>query len=375
MDDFFNRSFSDSDSDDNPIYVARDPRKDKHFDRKQELLWNCKGKAGKVGQGKKPLVIAVIGPPGCGKSSFLNTIFAAFSHDCWTEHAKYGEFGRRDKQVTRRLKSFQKKVYYTDKDEYLLPTFLDMTGFEDENTPLNKELLRIVFCGKLGEDEELNEVRNFGELYGVNAVREKYFGENYFGIYKKQDSKFSNPFWKYLDFSVILNREEYLRVNRIIVVCSANPHQQLPESLFEAVSDITNRERDITLYGVLTQADKYKSRDQRVLKREREFMRALGIPKNRFARIKNYCPDIDPNMTYEDTIIPSLDVPVLRLMRQLLTAEPTDQDYEHRQTKNGKCVPNLSNPCVALIAAAVIVALVLFVLFVLFKLCVLFLRI
>ncbi|XP_063416128.1 uncharacterized protein LOC134697770 [Mytilus trossulus] len=358
MDDLWNRSSSDSDSDDNQIYVATDPRKDKHFDRKQELLWNCKGKAGKVGQGKQPLVIAVIGPPGCGKSSFLNTIFAAFSHDCWTENAKHGEFGSRDKQVTKRLKSFTKKDYYTDNDEYLLPTFLDMTGFEDEDTPLNKELLRIVFCGKLGEDEGLNEVRNYGELYGVNSVKEKYFGENYFGIFKRQDSKFSNPFWKYLDFSVILNREEYLRVNRIIVVCSANLDQQLPEYLFEAVSDITNKERDITLYGVLTQADKYKSRDQRVLKREREFMRALGILKNRFARIKNYCPDIDPNMTYEDTIIPSLDVPVLRLMRQVLTAERTDQDFTHRRTKNGKYVPNLSKlPFVTCIIVFVFIVL------------------
>ncbi|XP_052076024.1 uncharacterized protein LOC127714103 [Mytilus californianus] len=363
MGDSWNPSFSDSDSDDNPIYVARDPRKDKHFDRKQELLWNCKGKVGKFGQGKDPLVIAVIGPPGCGKSSFLNTIFAAFSHDHWSEHAKYGEFGRRGKQVTRRLKSFQKKDYYKDRDEYLLPTFLDMTGFEDDDAPLNKELLNIVLCGKLKEGEELHDVIKYGQHFGVNAVKEKYFGGNYFGIIRKQESR--NPVSKLLDFSVIENREEYLRVNRIFVVCSANPDQPLPENLFEAITDITNRERDITLYGVLTQADKYKSRDQNVLKREKKFMRALGIPKNRFARVKNYCPDIDPKLTYEDTIIPSLDVPVLRLMRQVLTAEPTDQDYEHRRTKNGKYVPNLSEPWAAF-KAAVTVILLLFILFVLF---------
>ncbi|XP_071126490.1 uncharacterized protein [Mytilus edulis] len=369
MGDSWNPSFSDSDSDDNQIYVARDPRKDKHFDRKQELLWNCKGKAGKVGQGKQPLVIAVIGPPGCGKSSFLNTIFAAFSHDHWTERAKYGEFGRRDKQVTRRLTSFQKKDYYTrdrDEGEYLLPTFLDMTGFEDDDTPLNTELLNIVLCGKLKEGEELHKVINYGKKFGVNAVKEKYFGGKYFGIIPKQEGM---P--NLLDYFVIENREEYHRVNRVFVVCSANPDLPLPGNLFEAVTDITNRERDITLYGVLTQADKYKSRDPKVFKREKEFMRALGIPKNRFARIKNYCPDIDPNMTYEDTIIPSLDVPVLRLLRQVLTAEPTDQDYEQRKTKKEKYVPNLSDPGVAIITV-VTVAVVLCVLFKLFGL---FLRI
>ena len=71
------------------------------------------------------------------------------------------------------------------------------------------------------------------------------------------------------------------------------------------------------MYGVLTHADRYTSKDVRVADRENAFMRALGIPITRFARIKNYCPDIDPSLTYEDTIIPSLDVPVLRLMRQV----------------------------------------------------------
>ncbi|VDI05382.1 Hypothetical predicted protein, partial [Mytilus galloprovincialis] len=247
---------------------------------------------------------------------------------------------------------FQKKDYYTrdrDEGEYLLPTFLDMTGFEDDDTPLNTELLNIVLCGKLKEGEELHKVINYGKKFGVNAVKEKYFGGKYFGIIPKQEGM---P--NLLDYFVIENREEYHRVNRVFVVCSANPDLPLPGNLFEAVTDITNRERGefiisivayyITLYGVLTQADKYKSRDPKVFKREKEFMRALGIPKNRFARIKNYCPDIDPNMTYEDTIIPSLDVPVLRLLRQVLTAEPTDQDYEQRKTKKEKYVPNLSDP-------------------------------
>lgn len=95
---------SDSDSDDNDVYIARDPRKDKHFDRKQELLWNCKGKVGRKNTGRQPQVIAVIGPPGCGKSSFLNTVFAAFSNDHWEEHAKYGDFGNRGKQYTIKFK-------------------------------------------------------------------------------------------------------------------------------------------------------------------------------------------------------------------------------------------------------------------------------
>ncbi|VDI17060.1 Hypothetical predicted protein [Mytilus galloprovincialis] len=50
----------------------------------------------------------------------------------------------------------------------------------------------------------------------------------------------------------------------------------------------------------------------------------LATPETRFARIKNYCPDIDPCMNYRDTTIPSLDIPVLRFLEVVLIPEPTD---------------------------------------------------
>ena len=106
MGDTYIRNYSDSDSDDSPVYVARDPRKDKHFERKQELLWNCKKKVGRISEHRQPLTIAVIGPPGSGKSSFLNTVFAAFSNDHWEEYAKYGDFSEMGRHFTRRLKRY-----------------------------------------------------------------------------------------------------------------------------------------------------------------------------------------------------------------------------------------------------------------------------
>jgi ABC-type transport system involved in cytochrome bd biosynthesis fused ATPase/permease subunit len=57
--------------------------------------------------GRRPLNIAVIGPPGCGKSSFLNTIFASFKNNdkaCWKEIAKAGDYGEQDIQKTSRLR-------------------------------------------------------------------------------------------------------------------------------------------------------------------------------------------------------------------------------------------------------------------------------
>ena len=70
---------------------------------KNKLIKQCKDIVGKELDGRRPLTIAVIGPPGCGKSSFLNTIFASFNDNdgaCWREVAKVGDFGENDIQQT-----------------------------------------------------------------------------------------------------------------------------------------------------------------------------------------------------------------------------------------------------------------------------------
>ena len=50
------------------------------IEEKAELIMQCKEIVGNDMSGRRPLNIAVIGPPGCGKSSFLNTIFASFKN-------------------------------------------------------------------------------------------------------------------------------------------------------------------------------------------------------------------------------------------------------------------------------------------------------
>jgi predicted GTPase len=42
---------------------------------------HCMDTVGNELDGRRPLNIAVIGPPGCGKSSFLNTTFASFKNN------------------------------------------------------------------------------------------------------------------------------------------------------------------------------------------------------------------------------------------------------------------------------------------------------
>jgi hypothetical protein len=49
-----------------------------------------------------------------------------------------------------------------------MPTFLDITGLEDEESEINKEMLSILFNGKLKEREDLNSVRQYYFNNGQN---------------------------------------------------------------------------------------------------------------------------------------------------------------------------------------------------------------
>ncbi|XP_076071114.1 uncharacterized protein LOC143042600 [Mytilus galloprovincialis] len=261
---------------------------------RDKLLEKCKELVGISGKDKNPLTIAVIGTPGGGKSAFLNTIFAALSNERWIEHAKCADTRRGGRQITQRLKRFLMNHYYSTEDDCLMPTFLDMAGFENDDSLLTKEMLNIVLSGKFENGEKLSDMVLFGKEKGVNALKEKY------------------------------SKKKSENVNRLIVVCSADPDLTLPNALFKSIIDATSRDRDITVYGVFTQMDKYSSDDPKVVEKERQFLTKFNISKTRFARIKNYCPDVDPSMNYRYTTIPSLDIPVLRLLEVVLKPEPTD---------------------------------------------------
>jgi len=74
---------------------------------KTQLILQCKETVGNDLGGRRPLNIAVIGPAGCGNSSFLNTIFASFQNSeraRWREIAKMGDYGGHGIQETSRLR-------------------------------------------------------------------------------------------------------------------------------------------------------------------------------------------------------------------------------------------------------------------------------
>lgn len=113
--------------------------------------------------------------------------------------------------------SFKKEEYYkrkgqnSEEDDILMPTFIDLTGFEDSNSDVNKELLNMVFYGRLTEYEKIKEVLDCLSADGTNGAKRKYYA-----------------------------RDEYLVVDRIIFVCSLEPKAPLPTQLMECVSEAAN---------------------------------------------------------------------------------------------------------------------------------------
>lgn len=99
---------SDSDSEIDRKFSV-DNTKDRHWGNKQFLIKECQDAVGTTSTGKRPLNIAIIGPPGCGKSSLLNTIFASFSDKSWKQVADFGNYGKADKQNSQRLIRYVKR--------------------------------------------------------------------------------------------------------------------------------------------------------------------------------------------------------------------------------------------------------------------------
>lgn len=88
--------------------VHKNMKDDPNYDEKIELIKKCQELVGTTNSTckKPPLNIAIIGTPGGGKSSLLNTIFASFSTDCWKEIVSFGSHGEAGKQFTKQFTRF-----------------------------------------------------------------------------------------------------------------------------------------------------------------------------------------------------------------------------------------------------------------------------
>ncbi|XP_021360791.1 secretory phospholipase A2 receptor-like [Mizuhopecten yessoensis] len=106
--------------------------------------------------------------------------------------------------------------------DYSLPTLIDLTGFENQDEEITKEVLRLIFYGKLRNASNLNSVYRFGKTFGVWALR-LWYG--------------------------VLCTENHFKVNRVVIVSSAN--EEVPEGLFNGVMEVVRPTDDVYNRGCI----------------------------------------------------------------------------------------------------------------------------
>ena len=104
------------------------------------------------------------------------------------------------------------EFYYTEEPDVLFPTFIDINGLESSSSRFNEILLKALLEGKIKENQQLKEL---------------------IAKFKENES----------EFQLMLNSNpEHLKVDRIVVVASADPDVPLPTELFGCVKRITRFE-------------------------------------------------------------------------------------------------------------------------------------
>ena len=89
-------------NDENEILVDMKRRKsEEEFEEERQRRVGLFKK--RIQEGERTLNIALIGPSGCGKVSFCNSVMTAFCIEGWRERAMIGHYGGRGRQVTHHL--------------------------------------------------------------------------------------------------------------------------------------------------------------------------------------------------------------------------------------------------------------------------------
>ncbi|XP_071147443.1 uncharacterized protein [Mytilus edulis] len=267
--------------------VLPDKTKDKEYKRKvkEKLIKSIRKSVGTVESGKQVLNVAVIGAKGCGKSSFINTVIASLRKDKWQLYSKVGMNSGGLSSITQHFRSFSaKRDYYEEEPEVLFPTFIDINGLEDEDVNFNRALLRALFDGKIKENEKIKNVLD---------------------MYKNTPDDFKTK---------MLHRAEHLKIDRIIVVTTADPKEPLTAELFKCIREVANDLEGIPIFGVMTKKDLFRHNDKRIT----DFLKDLGIERDSFKLIVNYCPGANKKMIYHRTILPEIDIPVLEVIEQVI---------------------------------------------------------
>ncbi|XP_046335083.2 uncharacterized protein LOC124117310 [Haliotis rufescens] len=238
--------------------------------------------------GDRPLTVAIMGAPGAGKSSLVNTIAASLSDDTWSDYAHSAAADSRMVYV----KGFPKCCHgsSTRYRDVNLPTLLEITGFDDVHSERQREHLRIICNGRLPVDGPVTAV-NYRD--GGPARPDRYREQGH-GV----------------------------KVDRVLLVTAAT--SEIPVNLISCLVDVAGR-AGIPVFGVMSKMDKVT--EKQLKERERQFFEALQLNGNhRLLRCSNYCDDVDPACRRTETFIAELDIPILKFMSQMVKVRRHNED-------------------------------------------------
>ncbi|XP_013389998.1 uncharacterized protein LOC106158517 [Lingula anatina] len=256
--------------------------------------------------------IILIGPPGAGKSSFVNSIAAAMSKS-FSMVAEAGSFGdsRGDAEsgITLYLSDFLNLGLEESKFDDL-PTLIDLTGLpNNERLDLLQEVLSIVIYGRLPENERVQALFDFvyREGNGVKDLRLKY-----------PETRESRD----------------LEATCIVFVLNADS-DNVPESLMKAVTTVVmNGPRQIRIFGLITKKDLAENEEGYPRLREAlvSNLGLVGVTNQRLGEVKCYC-DANCQPPRQPWHYPALDLPILEFLELLL--DPANRAID-RQKPSGR---------------------------------------
>ncbi|PVD19180.1 hypothetical protein C0Q70_21745 [Pomacea canaliculata] len=195
---------------------------------------------------------------GCGKSSFIDSIAAALSEDRWVEHAIVGSQDHA-RQVTNFISQYNKCCNGVDlsTETLQLPTLIDVPGLLDT--------------------EPAEQVEKFLRLLMYGHIQNQ---ESALSVYEN-----CNRDWDDL-LTTYSTAYDDMKVDRVVFVASA-------------VDDLPGRLMDC------------------VLNAARPRRGAPGYRRREYILDSNYCDDTDPDGVRRESLIPDLDVPILRFLQEV----------------------------------------------------------
>ncbi|XP_062582005.1 uncharacterized protein LOC134243786 [Saccostrea cucullata] len=254
--------------------------KDKELELFEKELSKC----------KVPKNLVIFGQQGVGKSSFINSVIASFSSNCWREWTKVGDFDgcRYGERVTRQLIQISKDEYLDSERQkkFPYPTLINLNGFQYIFLEKLIVLLRYVLFGLVTEKHKLLDALKF---YGYEDIKQA---------------------------MAYLSKPERTRADGLIFMTSAV--SSLPHNILNAVRQVAVLEAGVPLFGVLTELDKVNDWEALAIKKK-EFCSKLGFSETRLLLCTNYCDDYDTCSGHSrlNQVHPELDVPILSFMRQV----------------------------------------------------------